>query len=48
MLSRGFDGAAPDLAAVGAPARARPAQWAAAMAPAMTAVAVCAAAWVSA
>jgi cobalt/nickel transport system permease protein len=48
MLSRGFDGAAPDLAGFGAPAPARPALWAAALTPAAAAVAVSAAAWVSA
>lgn len=48
MLSRGFDGRAPDLAAVGAAGRARVALWAAATAPAVTAVAICAAAWMTA
>lgn len=45
MLSRGFDGRAPDLAAVGAPPRATARQWAAALTPAVAAVAVAAAAW---
>jgi cobalt/nickel transport system permease protein len=47
MLSRGFDGAAPDLAALGAPAPARPALWAAALTPAAAAVVVAATAWVT-
>lgn len=45
MLSRGFDGRTPDLAAVGAPPRARAPQWALALAPAAAALAVTAAAW---
>lgn len=46
MLSRGFDGSAPDLAVIGAPPRAVPAQWVVAMLPAAAAVAVSAGAWV--
>lgn len=46
MLSRGFDGRAPDLAAVGAPPPARRAQWTLALLPAAAAVAVASAAWV--
>jgi len=46
MLSRGFDGAVPDLAVVGAPPRAAAAQWAAAMVPALVAVTVATLAWV--
>lgn len=45
MLSRGFDGRAPDLAAVGAPPRARTGQWAVALLPAAAAVVVATAAW---
>jgi cobalt/nickel transport system permease protein len=45
MLSRGFDGATPDLAVVGAPPRARPRQWVLVMLPAVAAVAVSAASW---
>jgi cobalt/nickel transport system permease protein len=45
MLSRGFDGMAPDLAVIGAPPRAAGSQWAVAMVPAVAAVAVSAAAW---
>lgn len=46
MLSRGFDGHTPDLAAVGAPPGARAHQWAAALLPVAAAVAVTASAWV--
>lgn len=46
MLSRGFDGAVPDLAAVGAPPRAAAMQWVGAMAPAAAAVVVAMSAWV--
>lgn len=46
MLSRGFDGRALDLAAVGAAPRARPGQWAVALSPAAVAAVVAAAAWV--
>ncbi|BBY16591.1 cobalt ECF transporter T component CbiQ [Mycolicibacterium litorale] len=46
MLSRGFDGHTPDLAAVGAPPPARRTQWAVALLPAAAAAAVAAAAWV--
>lgn len=45
MLSRGFDGHAPDLAAVGAPPRAGARQWALALSPAATAATVTALAW---
>ncbi|WP_422748220.1 cobalt ECF transporter T component CbiQ [Mycobacterium sp. WMMD1722] len=45
MLSRGFEGRAPDLAAVGAPPRAGAAQWTFALAPAAAALAVSAVAW---
>ncbi len=48
MLSRGFDGHVPDLAGVGAGARARGAQWCAVMIPAVAAVAVSIAARVTA
>ncbi|MGV0792661.1 cobalt ECF transporter T component CbiQ [Mycolicibacterium sp. XJ1819] len=47
MLSRGFDGRAPDLAVIGAAPRAAATQWAVAMLPAAAAVAVSAAAWVT-
>jgi cobalt/nickel transport system permease protein len=47
MLSRGFDGRAPDLAVIGAPPRAAVSQWVVAMIPAVAAVAVSAAAWVT-
>lgn len=47
MLSRGFDGAAPDLAVIGAPPRAAAAQWAAVMVPAVAAVTIAVLAWVS-
>jgi cobalt/nickel transport system permease protein len=40
MLSRGFDGKAPDLAVIGAPPRAAAMQWAIVMTPAAAAVAV--------
>ncbi|BCI52737.1 cobalt ECF transporter T component CbiQ [Mycolicibacterium litorale] len=46
MLSRGFDGHAPDLAAIGARPRARRSQWAVALLPAAAAAAVAVAAWV--
>lgn len=46
MLSRGFDGRAPDLAVVGAMPRARAGQWLAAMTPAIGAVLVAALSWV--
>lgn len=45
MLSRGFDGRAPDLAAVGAPPPASRGQWAVALLPAVAAAVVAAAAW---
>jgi cobalt/nickel transport system permease protein len=45
MLSRGFDGHAPDLASVGAPPPARAPQWAAALSPAAAAITVTALAW---
>ncbi|OBF22548.1 cobalt ECF transporter T component CbiQ [Mycobacterium sp. ACS4331] len=45
MLSRGFDGRVPDLAGVGAGARATANQWVIALLPAAGAVAVAAAAW---
>jgi cobalt/nickel transport system permease protein len=47
MLSRGFDGNAPDLAVVGAPPRAAARQWVLAMVPAVAAVAVSLLAWVT-
>ncbi len=46
MLSRGFDGAVPDLAAIGAPPKASAPQWVVAMIPGCLAVAVSALAWV--
>lgn len=46
MLSRGFDGAVPDLAVIGAPPRAAGIQWLATMAPAVAAVIVSMLAWV--
>ena len=46
MLSRGFDGKAPDLAVVGAPPRAAAAQWVLSMIPAAAAVTVSVLAWV--
>jgi cobalt/nickel transport system permease protein len=46
MLSRGFDGKAPDLAVIGAPPRAAAMQWAIAMTPAAAAVMVSVLAWV--
>lgn len=46
MLSRGFDGSAPDLAVIGAPPRALASQWAAVMSPAAAAVAISVLAWV--
>ncbi len=46
MLSRGFDGNAPDLAVIGAPPRAAGAQWAVAPIPAYAAVTVAVLAWV--
>ncbi|KUI42471.1 cobalt ABC transporter permease [Mycobacterium sp. IS-1590] len=46
MLSRGFDGNAPDLAVIGAPPRAVASQWVVVMAPAAAAVAVSVSAWV--
>ena len=46
MLSRGFDGSAPDLAVIGAPPRAVTAQWVVVMVPAVAAVTVAALAWV--
>ncbi|UUO00628.1 cobalt ECF transporter T component CbiQ [Mycolicibacterium novocastrense] len=46
MLSRGFDGNAPDLAVIGAPPRAVASQWVIVMTPAVAAVAVATAAWV--
>lgn len=45
MLSRGYDGRVPDLAGVGAGARAATQQWVAALLPAAAAVSVSAAAW---
>ncbi|EKF24197.1 cobalt ABC transporter, permease protein CbiQ [Mycolicibacterium hassiacum DSM 44199] len=45
MLSRGFEGSAPDLAVVGAPPKATARQWAAALTPAVAAAAVSVAAW---
>lgn len=45
MLSRGYDGHAPDLAAIGAAPRARAAQWTAALLPAAAAVVVLMVAW---
>jgi cobalt/nickel transport system permease protein len=47
MLSRGFDGKAPDLAVIGASPRAAATQWAIAMIPAAAAVTVSALAWVT-
>lgn len=47
MLSRGFDGRAPDLAVIGAPPRAGAAQWVVALIPAYTAVTVSVLAWVT-
>ncbi len=47
MLSRGFDGKAPDLAVIGAPPRASRMQWAVAMIPAVAAVGVSVMAWVT-
>jgi len=47
MLSRGFDGNTPDLAVIGAPPRAGATQWVVAMIPAVAAVAVSVAAWVT-
>ncbi|MCT7659406.1 cobalt ECF transporter T component CbiQ [Mycobacterium deserti] len=47
MLSRGFDGRAPDLAAIGAPPPAAATQWAVAMIPAAAAVCVSLLAWVT-
>lgn len=47
MLSRGFDGKAPDLAVIGAPPRAAATEWVVAMLPAAAAVAVSVAAWVT-
>lgn len=46
MVSRGFDGTVPELAAVGAGPRATGVQWAAALIPAVAATAVAASAWV--
>ncbi|KUH85131.1 MULTISPECIES: cobalt ECF transporter T component CbiQ [unclassified Mycobacterium] len=46
MLSRGFDGGAPDLAVIGAPPRAAASQWVVAMTPAVAAVAIATTAWV--
>ncbi|MGV0643321.1 cobalt ECF transporter T component CbiQ [Mycolicibacterium sp. XJ879] len=46
MLSRGFDGSAPDLAVIGAPPRAAAAQWVVALIPAYAAVTVAVMAWV--
>ena len=45
MLSRGFDGATPDLAVVGAHPRATGVQWLVALIPGLAAVAVSAVAW---
>jgi cobalt/nickel transport system permease protein len=45
MLSRGFDGRAPDLAVIGAAPRAVAAQWVVVMLPAAAALAVSATAW---
>jgi cobalt/nickel transport system permease protein len=47
MLSRGFDGNAPDLAVIGAAPRAARAQWIVALLPAAAAVVVSATAWVT-
>jgi cobalt/nickel transport system permease protein len=47
MLSRGFDGKAPDLAVIGAPPRAAATQWVMAMIPAAAAVMVSATAWMT-
>jgi cobalt/nickel transport system permease protein len=47
MLSRGFDGRVPEMAAVGAGSRAGAAQWSVVMLPAVAAVTVSIAAWVS-
>jgi cobalt/nickel transport system permease protein len=46
MLSRGFDGKAPDLAAIGAAPRASAPQWAFAVLPALAAVSVASLSWV--
>ncbi|HEX2212473.1 MAG TPA: CbiQ family ECF transporter T component, partial [Mycobacterium sp.] len=46
MLSRGFDGSAPDLAVIGAAPRAAGAQWAFVMVPAVAAVTIATLAWV--
>lgn len=46
MLSRGFDGRVPDLAAIGARPRADVRQWITAMVPAVAAVVVAVSAWV--
>lgn len=46
MLSRGFDGTAPDLAVIGAPPRAVASQWVVVMTPAVAAVAIATTAWV--
>lgn len=45
MLSRGFDGRAPDLAVIGAPPKASATQWAIALTPAAAAVMVSMLAW---
>ncbi|MGD9620483.1 MAG: cobalt ECF transporter T component CbiQ [Mycolicibacterium sp.] len=45
MLSRGFDGAVPDLAVIGAPPRALARQWVATLTPAVAAVTVSISAW---
>jgi cobalt/nickel transport system permease protein len=47
MLSRGFDGRAPDLAVIGAPPRAAAKQWVVAMVPGAAAVVVSVAAWLT-
>lgn len=47
MLSRGFDGKAPDLAVIGAPPRAATGQWITVMTPAAAAVAVSCIAWLT-
>jgi cobalt/nickel transport system permease protein len=46
MLSRGYDGAVPELASVGAGAKATASQWLAILSPAAAAVAVASSAWV--
>ncbi|WP_326547160.1 cobalt ECF transporter T component CbiQ [Mycolicibacterium sp. ND9-15] len=46
MLSRGFDGSAPDLAVIGAPPRAVASQWVVVMTPAVAAAGIATAAWV--